>query len=265
MELWNRYQEYRRLLLMEEKKKTRMHTFLVGPNSRESELWFSVSVFWEFLTSIRKLHFIGPCVTVFGSARFGEEHPYYQQARELGSKISELNFTVLTGGGPGIMEAANRGAFEQGGLSIGCNIILPHEQKENPYVDRFFNFRYFFVRKTLLVKYSYAFVIFPGGFGTLDELFETLTLIQTRKIENFPVVLFGIDYWQPLVKMMKKMETEETILPEDLNLFLVTDSVEEACEYIHRETFERFELSRRKAISPLSVFFEKGVRPHEKA
>jgi uncharacterized protein (TIGR00730 family) len=260
MGLWNRYQEYRRLLLMEEKKKTRIHTFLVGPGSRESELWFSVSVFWEFLTSIRKLHFIGPCVTVFGSARFGEDHPYYQQARELGAKISGQNFTVLTGGGPGIMEAANRGAFESGGLSIGCNIILPHEQKENPYVDRYFNFRYFFVRKTLLVKYSYAFVIFPGGFGTLDELFETLTLIQTRKIENFPVVLFGRDYWRPLVEMMMKMEQEQTILEEDMSLFLVTDSVEEASEYIHRETFSRFEISRKKAISPLSVFFEKGVR-----
>jgi uncharacterized protein (TIGR00730 family) len=260
MGLWNRYQEYRRLLLMEEKKKTRIHTFLVGPGSRESEFWFSVLVFWEFLTSIRKLHFIGPCVTVFGSARFGEDHPYYQYARELGAKISALNFTVLTGGGPGIMEAANRGAFEHGGLSIGCNIILPHEQKENPYVDRFFNFRYFFVRKTLLVKYSYAFVIFPGGFGTLDELFETLTLIQTRKIENFPMVLFGKDYWRPLMEMMKKMESEETILPEDLSLFLLTDSVEEACEYIHMETFQRFELSRRKAISPLSVFFERGLR-----
>ena len=260
MGLWNRYQEYRRLLLMEEKKKTRIHTFLVGPGSRESELWFSISVFWEFLTSIRKLHFIGPCVTVFGSARFGEDHPYYQQARELGAKISGHNFTVLTGGGPGIMEAANRGAFESGGLSIGCNIILPHEQTENPYVDRYFNFKYFFVRKTLLVKYSYAFVIFPGGFGTLDELFETLTLIQTRKIENFPVVLFGRDYWRPLVEMMMKMEQEQTILSEDLNLFLVTDSVEEASEYLHRETFGRFEISRKKAISPLSVFFEKGVR-----
>lgn len=263
MSFWNRYQEYRRLLLMEEKKKTRMHTFLVGPGSRQSELWFSVTVFWEFISSIRQLHFIGPCVTVFGSARFGEDHPYYQQARELGAKISSLNFTVLTGGGPGIMEAANRGAFESGGLSIGCNIILPHEQKENPYLDRYFNFRYFFVRKTLLVKYSYAFVIFPGGFGTLDELFETLTLIQTRKIENFPVVLFGKEFWKPLVEMMIKMEKEQTILAEDLNLFLLTDSVEEACEYIHQETFRRFEISRRKAPSASSVFFERS--PKKKA
>jgi hypothetical protein len=157
------------------------------------------------------------------------------------------------------MEAANRGAFERGGLSIGCNIILPHEQKENPYVDRYFNFKYFFVRKTLLVKYSYAFVIFPGGFGTLDELFETLTLIQTGKIENFPMVLFGKEYWKPLVEMMNKMETEETILPEDLDLFLLTDSVEEAAEYLRRETFDRFELSRKKVISPVSVFFEEGI------
>lgn len=265
MGIWNRYQEYRRLLLMEEKKKTRIRTFLVGPGSRESELWFSITVFWEFISSIRKLHFIGPCVTVFGSARFEEDHPYYLLARELGAKISSLHFTVLTGGGPGIMEAANRGAFEYGGLSIGCNIILPHEQKENPYLDRYFNFRYFFVRKTLLVKYSYAFVIFPGGFGTLDELFETLTLIQTRKVENFPVVLFGKEFWKPLVEMMIKMEKEQTILAEDLNLFLVTDSVEEACEYIQRETFGRFEFSRRKAISPLSVFFESSLKRKKSA
>jgi uncharacterized protein (TIGR00730 family) len=263
MPIWNRYQEYRRLLLMEEKQRRRIHTFLEGPQNRPNELWFALQVFWEFLTGIRKLHFIGPCVTFFGSARFSEDHPWYQQARSLAGDVSRLGFTLLTGGGPGIMEAANRGAFEAKGLSVGCNIVLPKEQKENPYLDRFVNFRYFFVRKTLLVKYSYAFVIFPGGFGTLDELFETLTLIQTKKIEGFPVVLFGTSYWKPLLDLLDTMVEAQTILPEDLDLMLVTDSTEEALEYIRINTFSKFELLRRKAPSPISVFFERGIsKPH---
>jgi hypothetical protein len=166
----------------------------------------------------------------------------------------------MTGGGPGIMEAANRGAYEAEGLSIGCNIVLPREQKENPYLHRFVDFRYFFIRKTLLVKYSFAFAIFPGGYGTLDEFFETLTLIQTKKIEGFPVVLFGKEYWTPVLDMMKKMAADGTILEEDLNIFLVTDSVDEALEYIRKETFSRFEIQKRRAISPISVFFEKSFQ-----
>lgn len=260
MGLWNRYEEYRRLLLMDEKQRRRIYTFLEGPQTRPGELFFAFRVFWEFITGIRKLHFIGPCVTVFGSARFEEDHPFYQSARNLAGRISGMGFTILTGGGPGIMEAANRGAFEAGGLSVGCNIILPKEQKENPYLDRYVNFRYFFVRKTLLVKYSYAFVIYPGGFGTLDELFETLTLIQTKKIENFPVVLMGKEYWKPLMDMMQQMAAHQTILPEDTNLFLVTDSEEEALAYLHEQTFGRFEIHRKKAISPLSVFFESRLQ-----
>jgi uncharacterized protein (TIGR00730 family) len=263
MSLWNRYQEYRRLLLLDEAHRKRIHHFLEGPQSRQNELVFAFKVFWEFITSFRKLHFIGPCITVFGSARFDENHPYYISAREFAGKIAKLGFTTITGGGPGIMEAANRGAFEAEGLSIGCNIILPHEQKENPYLHRFVDFRYFFVRKTLLVKYSFAFAIFPGGFGTLDEFFETLTLIQTKKIEGFPMVLFGKEYWQSALDMMAKMAEEGTILEEDLNLFLVTDSVDEAVAYIQKETFSRFEIQRRRALSPISVFFEKSfMRNH---
>jgi len=260
MSFWNRYQEYRRLLLMGEKRRKRIYSFLEGPQQRQNELWFTLLVFWEFFTGIRKLHFIGPCVTVFGSARFGEDHPYYKNAQLLSSKISLLGFTIITGGGPGIMEAANRGAFESGGLSVGCNIILPNEQKENPYLDRYVNFRYFFTRKVLLVKYSFAFVIFPGGFGTMDELFETLTLIQTKKIEGFPVVLFGKDYWKPMLEMMEKMASEQTILPEDKDLLLVTDSIEEATEYIRAGTFIKFQINRRKAPSPVSVFFERRLK-----
>ena len=260
MSFWNRYREYRRLLILEGKQRREIYTFLEGPQSRESEFWFSLKVWWEFITGFRKLHFIGPCITVFGSARFDETHPFYKSAREFGSKMSAQGFAILTGGGPGIMEAANRGAFESGGLSIGCNIILPKEQKGNPYLDRYVNFNFFFVRKVLLVKYSFGFAIFPGGFGTLDELFETLTLIQTKKIEGFPVILFGKEYWQPVLDMMKKMAENETILIEDLNLFLVTDSVDEAVEYIQNLTFSKFEIYKGNAIRPFSVFFEKFTR-----
>jgi uncharacterized protein (TIGR00730 family) len=264
MSLWNRYQEYRRLLLLEDKQRRKIHTFLQGPQSRESEFLFSFRVWWEFINGFRKLHFIGPCVTVFGSARFEETHPYYQEARDFGSQMSEHGFAIITGGGPGIMEAANRGAFERGGLSIGCNIILPKEQKENPYLDRYVNFSFFFVRKVLLLKYSFGFAIFPGGFGTLDELFETLTLIQTKKIEGFPVVLFGKEYWQPILDMMKKMAEEETILAEDLDMLLITDSVPEAVEYIRNLTFSKFEIQKRRAIKPISVFFERFTRKKNK-
>lgn len=260
MSFWTRYDEYRRLKLMESKSQRRVYHYLQGPQDRWKELWFAIHVFWEFIVGPRTLHFIGPCITVFGSARFGENHIYYDQARKMGKAISDLNFTVLTGGGPGIMEAANRGAFENKGLSIGCNIILPSEQKPNPYVDRFVNFHYFFVRKTLLVKYSYAFVIFPGGFGTLDELFETLTLIQTGKIQNFPVVLFGIEFWKPLMDVIDKMVESKTIASEDKDLFLLTDSVEDAIAYIDKNTFTRFQIHKRRALKPLSVFFERRVK-----
>jgi uncharacterized protein (TIGR00730 family) len=260
MSFWNRYKEFRRLILLEEGQRRRIHHFLEGPQSRKSELFFAFRVFWEFLRGFRKLHFIGPCVTVFGSARFEEDHPFYQAARNFSGQIAKLGFTTITGGGPGIMEAANRGAFEAGGLLIGCNILLPKEQKENPYLHRFVDFRYFFVRKTLLVKDSFAFAIFPRGFGTLDEFFETLTLIQTKKIEGFPMVLFGKESWKPILDMAQKMAEEGTIREEDLQLFLVTDSVDEAVSYLQKETFSRFEIQRRRAISPISVFFEKSFQ-----
>jgi uncharacterized protein (TIGR00730 family) len=190
------------------------------------------------------LHFTGPCVTVFGSARFGEDHPFYIRAREVGSALSEMGFTVMTGGGPGIMEAANRGAKDVGGRSIGCNILLPQEQFPNPYLDQVLLFKYFFVRKVMLIKYSYAFVVLPGGVGTMDELFEAITLIQTRKILSFPVVLMGRDYYAPLLDFMRRMAEAKTISPEDLDLVLVTDSVEEAMAHIQKYAVEQFGLKR---------------------
>ncbi len=194
---------------------------------------FALKVFREFVRGFRGLHFSGPCITVFGSARFKEGHRYYEQARLVGSKIaSELGFTIMTGGGPGIMEAANRGAREAGGRSVGCNIVLPHEQAHNPFLDKFVTIRYFFVRKVLLIKYSYAFVIFPGGFGTMDELFETLTLVQTKKIVDFPIVVMGTDYFKPLQEYLQFMAKEGTISPEDLKLLLFTDDADEAIAHI---------------------------------
>jgi len=208
-------------------------SFLAGPRSRWEEFKRVIRISLELIRGFRALHFVGPCVTVFGSARFKEDHPHYAVAREVGARLARLGYTVMTGGGPGIMEAANRGAHEAGGRSIGCNIVLPHEQQPNPYVDRFVEFRYFFVRKVMLVKYSHAFVALPGGFGTLDELFEALTLIQTGKIDDFPVILMGKHYWAPLVELIEnRFIKEQTISPNDLRLFTVTDSVDEAIERI---------------------------------
>ncbi len=208
--------------------------YLEGPKSRGYELNFAWRVFWQFIKGFRKLHFVGPCITVFGSARFTEEHQYYIKAREFGKRIAASGFTTMTGGGPGIMEAANRGAFENNGVSIGCNIQLPFEQHENPYLHKSITFEHFFVRKVLLAKYSYAFVIMPGGFGTMDELFETLTLVQTKSVTQFPVVLYGKEFFQPLVEHMKWMAKEGTISKEDLDLMLITDDVDEAMEYIQK-------------------------------
>jgi uncharacterized protein (TIGR00730 family) len=223
--------------------------FLSGPQTRGFELRLALDIFWQFIQGFRKLHFVGPCVTVFGSARFTEENRYYQLAREIGRLLAETGFTVMTGGGPGIMEAANRGAKEAGGRSVGCNIELPQEQHHNPYLDIMIEFDYFFVRKVMLVKYSYAFIALPGGFGTLDEVFEALTLIQTGKIKDFPVVLVGFDYWNPLLDMFReKLLGERTISPNDLNLILVTDSPQEAVEYIRDITIHKFGLSYERKI-----------------
>jgi uncharacterized protein (TIGR00730 family) len=220
--------------------------FLEGPKSRGRELYSVLTILWEFIKGFRVLHFVGPCVTVFGSARFPEDHPFYRLAREVGSRLAGLGFTVMTGGGPGIMEAANRGAREAGGVSVGCNIVLPAEQKLNPYLDRKVTFRYFFIRKVMLVKYSYAFVVMPGGVGTMDELFEAVTLIQTKKIESFPVVLLGKAYWAPLIDLMKEMVRVGTISPVDLDLLLFTDSVDEAMDHIQKHAIDQFGLVRRK-------------------
>jgi hypothetical protein len=217
--------------------------FLEGPHSRVSEFARLWRIGLDFIRGFRALHFVGPCVTVFGSARFAEDHRYYAMAREVGQRLGRAGFTVLTGGGPGIMEAANRGAHEVGAPSIGLNIVLPHEQKPNPYVDRWVEFRYFFVRKVMLVKYSYAFVVLPGGFGTMDETFECATLIQTGKVKNFPLILMGTDYWQPLRDFLgHRMVEEKTILPADFERILFTDSVEEAMDRIMLAATQEFGL-----------------------
>ncbi len=218
--------------------------FLEGPKSRKFETWSIIQIMREFIKGFRALHFVGPCVTVFGSARFKEDHIYYDLARQMGNQISQIGFTVMTGGGPGIMEAANRGAREAGGPSIGCNIELPHEQMPNPYLDRWVTFKYFFVRKTMLIKYSYAFVVLPGGVGTMDELFEAVTLIQTKKILDFPVVIMGKQYYEPLLEFFNRMVSAKTIAPEDLDLLLVTDSVTEAISHIQKHSVEKFGLRR---------------------
>lgn len=232
-------------------------SFLEGPRSRRKEFLFTFKVLQEFIRGFRKLHFLGPCITVFGSARFKEDHVYYQQAREIGARLSDLGFAVMTGGGPGIMEAANRGAFENNGLSVGCNIALPHEQKENNYLHKSVDFHYFFVRKILLVKYSYGFVIMPGGWGTMDEMFEALTLIQTGKIKEFPVVLFGKTYWKNLIELIQDMITHKTVSETELKEYLlITDSIDDAMEHIKKHAIHKFELKQGKRFRPTTLLGE---------
>jgi uncharacterized protein (TIGR00730 family) len=203
------------------------------PDFTRSDTWRVLRIMGEFVNGFDTLASLGAAVTIFGSARVGEEDPMYDQAIQLGKSLSEEGFAIITGGGPGIMEAANRGCREAGGVSVGCNIELPFEQGVNAYVDIAINFRYFFVRKTMFMKYSEAFVIFPGGFGTMDELFEALTLIQTGKVRNFPVILFGTAYWGGLVDWIKNtMLAEKKVSAPDLKLMVLTDSVEEACQHI---------------------------------
>jgi uncharacterized protein (TIGR00730 family) len=218
--------------------------FLDGPSSRFAEFCMLLRVMRDFLRGYRALHFVGPCVTVFGSARIKPDDPHYELARKMGAALARLGFTVMTGGGPGIMEAANRGAKDVGGRSVGCNIELPFEQTSNIYLDRCIRLHYFFVRKALLVKYSYAFVVMPGGVGTLDELFEALTLIQNEKIKHFPVVIMGTDYWRQLIGFIEQMAQRGKISPSDLQLIFATDSVEEAIAHIRAKAIERFGLKR---------------------
>lgn len=212
----------------------------------------------DFLRGFRGLHFVGPCVTVFGSARTEPGDRYYELAREMGAAITRLGFTVMTGGGPGIMEAANRGAREAGGRSVGCNIELPFEQDPNPYLDRCVSMHYFFVRKALLIKYSYAFVVMPGGVGTVDELFEALTLIQTGKIQNFPIIIMGKDYWTELIEFVQKMADHGTISPEDLDLIHVTDSIDDAIQHLKTKAIKPFGL-KRLVRPPLPWLGEHGL------
>lgn len=231
--------------------------FLAGPQSRLQDLRFAWSVLFEFIKGFRALHFTGPCVTIFGSARFKDGHPYYEKTEELAARIARLGFTIMTGGGPGIMEAANKGAKEAGGRSVGCNIVLPMEQQPNSYLDKWVNIKYFFVRKTLLLKYSYAFVVMPGGFGTLDEYFEALTLIQTKMINQFPIVIFDTAFHKELLEHIDLLKREQTISPEDTDLFLVTDSVDEAVAYIQRNSIAKFNLQPEKPKRPFKWLLER--------
>jgi len=231
--------------------------FLAGPASRLVELRRAWRIFLELVRGFRALHFLAPCITVFGSARFQEDHPHYVLAREMGRRIGRMGFTVMTGGGPGIMEAANRGAREVGACSIGCNIALPEEQVPNPYLDRFIEFKHFFVRKLMLVKYSYAFVALPGGFGTLDEVFEVATLIQTRKIENFPCVLMGLEYWAPLRAFIaERMTSAGTLSKEDAAQILFTDDPDQAMRWIAERTEKLLASHRPKR--PWRLLGERG-------
>jgi uncharacterized protein (TIGR00730 family) len=215
-----------------EKVSGKEKVFLSGRRKKEHDLEDAVRFFLEFLRGFEALEPAGPCVTVFGSARFPNGHPHYELARNMGRALAEAGYTVMTGGGPGVMEAANRGAKDVGGYSIGCNIQLPHEQEPNPYLDQFVEFEYFFVRKVMLVKYSSAFVVMPGGFGTLDEAFEITTLVQTGKVESFPIICLGDGYWAKLREFMGTMLENGTISEDDKAIIRMSPTVEDAMSII---------------------------------
>jgi uncharacterized protein (TIGR00730 family) len=201
--------------------------FLAGRHSPFNETMRLFRIMIEFIRGFRALHKEGPAVTIFGSARFKEDHKYYALSRKMGAALAKEGFTVMTGGGPGLMEAANRGAKEAGGRSIGCNVMLPHEQTHNPYLDKVITFYYFFVRKVMLIKYSYAYLILPGGFGTLDEMTEALTLIQTGKLYDFPVILMGSDYWSGFIQWVKEtLVANGAVAEADLDYIQITDDPE---------------------------------------
>lgn len=234
---------------------------LAGPNSRLHNLGTLFRVAKDLFSAFRIFHFAGPCVTIFGSARVPEGTTYYEMARKMGEACARLGFTVVSGGGPGIMMAANQGAFEAGGKSIGVNIELPFEQGGNPYTHRAVTMRYFFTRKVILAKYSYAFIAMPGGAGTLDELFEVMTLVQTGKLKGFPIILMGRDYWQPLMDFIYKMADEGMISPDDPNLIFFTDDVEDAVSHLKRHAVREFGLKRKSQppVKPISAIGEKEV------
>ncbi len=230
--------------------------FIEGPRRRETELFTVIQIMMEFIKGFRTFHFCGPCITVFGSARIKEDNPYYKMTMDIGARLAKLGLTVMTGGGPGLMEAANRGAREAGGRSVGCNILLPHEQDPNPYMDKWMDFQFFFVRKVMLIKYSYGFIVMPGGVGTMDELFQALTLIQTKKVINFPVVLIGTDYYKDVTELFDKMCEEKTISETDKDLFLITDSLDDAISHIKIHAVEKFNLNIKKIPKKSKLLFE---------
>ncbi|MCH6575366.1 MAG: TIGR00730 family Rossman fold protein [Bacteroidetes bacterium] len=230
--------------------------FIEGPRRRETELFTVIQIMMEFIKGFRTFHFCGPCITVFGSARIKEDNPYYKMTMDIGARLAKLGLTVMTGGGPGLMEAANRGAREAGGRSVGCNILLPQEQDPNPYMDKWMDFQFFFVRKVMLIKYSYGFIVMPGGVGTMDELFQALTLIQTKKVTNFPVVLIGTDYYKDVTELFDKMCEEKTISETDKELFLITDSIDEAISHIQTHAVEKFNLNIKKIPKKSKLLFE---------
>jgi hypothetical protein len=220
--------------------------FVQGPLSLFKELVFLFKVLYNFIRAFRKMHLIGPCVTVFGSARFRPETNHYKNAEKIGAAMAKLGFTVMTGGGPGIMEAANKGAYEAGGYSVGCNIVLPVEQKPNPYLHKWIYIPHFFVRKVILVKYSFAFIVMPGGIGTLDELFEALTLIQNKMIAGFPVVIFDTEYHKDLYEHIQMMVKHESISTGDMQHLFMTDSVEELVAHIRKYAIKNFGLKKEQ-------------------
>jgi len=230
--------------------------FIEGPRRRETELFTVIQIMMEFIKGFRTFHFCGPCITVFGSARIKEDNPYYKMTMDIGRRLARMGLTVMTGGGPGLMEAANRGAREAGGRSVGCNILLPQEQDPNPYMDKWMDFQFFFVRKVMLIKYSYGFIVMPGGVGTMDELFQALTLIQTKKVTNFPVVLIGTDYYKDVTELFDKMCEEKTISETDKELFLITDSIDEAISHIQTHAVEKFNLNIKKIPKKSKLLFE---------
>ncbi len=234
------------------------YKFLNGPRSRTEEFVFTIKILFEFIRGLRAFHFLGPCVTVFGSARYKSDHHFYKSAEEIAFRIARHGFTIMTGGGPGIMEAANKGARNAGGKSVGCNIVLGHEEGTNKFLDKWVTMHYFFVRKVFLHKFSYAFIVMPGGFGTLDEFFEAITLIQTGKTKPFPVVLFGKEFHQHLYEHIKLMQSQGTISQADSELFLFTDSVDEVITHIEKYAIDKFEMKRIKVIKPSVWLGEKG-------
>jgi len=234
-------------------------SLLSGPSSRLRDLTTLIRVAKDLLTGFRTLHFAGPCVTIFGSARTRPGSEPYELARKMGAACARLGFTVVTGGGPGVMQGGNHGAMEVGGRSVGVNIELPVEQSINPYVQRSVKMRYFFTRKVVLVKYSYAFIFLPGGAGTMDEMFETMTLIQTGKLKIFPIILMGKAYWQPLMDFIRGMAEKGMIDANDPDLIFFTDDVDEASAHLQRYAVRQFGLRRKRAPKAIRLLGEKPL------